>query len=81
MQHAGATIRVGPELELTSYGYKDHILEQDTTAHAYINAERWLKEKKLKYALSGLSPSVQDLSETQTMNMILIDTLKVYELG
>jgi predicted amidohydrolase len=33
---AGATVRVGPELELTGYGCEDHFLEQDTTAHAYV---------------------------------------------
>jgi NAD+ synthase (glutamine-hydrolysing) len=33
---AGATIRVGPELELMGYCCEEHFLEQDTTAHVYI---------------------------------------------
>lgn len=32
---AGATIRIGPELEITGYGCEDHFLEQDTITHAW----------------------------------------------
>ncbi|XP_031500361.1 glutamine-dependent NAD(+) synthetase isoform X2 [Nymphaea colorata] len=31
----GATIRVGPELEITGYGCEDHFFEPDTVAHAW----------------------------------------------
>ena len=31
---AGATYRVGPELEITGYGCEDHFLESDTCMHA-----------------------------------------------
>lgn len=30
----GATIRLGPELEITGYGCEDHFLELDTVTHA-----------------------------------------------
>jgi NAD+ synthase (glutamine-hydrolysing) len=33
---ADATVRVGPEFELTGYGCEDHFLGEDTTAHAYV---------------------------------------------
>jgi NAD+ synthase (glutamine-hydrolysing) len=33
---ADATVRVGPEFELTGYGCVDHFLGEDTTAHAYV---------------------------------------------
>eukprot|EP00980_Cylindrotheca_fusiformis_P009067 scaffold1956_cov109-Cylindrotheca_fusiformis.AAC.2 len=32
---AGATYRLGPELELSGYGCEDHFLEQDTFAHCW----------------------------------------------
>ncbi|XP_074307630.1 glutamine-dependent NAD(+) synthetase-like [Silene latifolia] len=32
---AGATIRLGPELEITGYGCEDHFLELDTINHAW----------------------------------------------
>jgi NAD+ synthase (glutamine-hydrolysing) len=32
---AGATFRVGPELELCGYGCEDHFLEGDTQKHSY----------------------------------------------
>ncbi|XP_057773674.1 glutamine-dependent NAD(+) synthetase-like isoform X2 [Salvia miltiorrhiza] len=32
---ASATIRLGPELEITGYGCEDHFLEQDTITHAW----------------------------------------------
>lgn len=31
---AGATIRLGPELEITGYGCEDHFLERDTVTHS-----------------------------------------------
>lgn len=31
---AGASIRLGPELEITGYGCEDHFLESDTVDHA-----------------------------------------------
>ncbi|WOK99797.1 hypothetical protein Cni_G08509 [Canna indica] len=31
----GATLRIGPELEITGYGCEDHFLEQDTVTHAW----------------------------------------------
>lgn len=33
-KEAGATLRIGPELEITGYGCEDHFLEQDTVTHA-----------------------------------------------
>ena len=32
---AGATLRVGPELEITGYGCLDHFLESDTYLHSW----------------------------------------------
>lgn len=32
---AGATIRVGPELEIPGYGCEDHFLEMDTEIHSW----------------------------------------------
>jgi len=32
---AGATLRLGPELEIPGYGCEDHFLEEDTTAHSW----------------------------------------------
>uniref|UniRef100_A0A803LWN3 Glutamine-dependent NAD(+) synthetase n=1 Tax=Chenopodium quinoa TaxID=63459 RepID=A0A803LWN3_CHEQI len=42
---AGATIRLGPELEITGYGCEDHFLELDTVSHAkiiIIRPKMWL---------------------------------------
>lgn len=36
-KEAGATIRLGPELEITGYGCEDHFLELDTITHAYVH--------------------------------------------
>lgn len=32
---AGATLRVGPELEIPGYGCEDHFLEMDTEMHSW----------------------------------------------
>lgn len=34
-KEAGATLRVGPELEITGYGCLDHFLEGDTFLHSW----------------------------------------------
>ena len=34
-KHAGAVLRVGPELEITGYGCLDHFLESDTFLHSW----------------------------------------------
>lgn len=34
-QDAGATLRLGPELEIPGYGCEDHFLEEDTTQHSW----------------------------------------------
>ena len=32
---AGATLRIGPELEIPGYGWEDHFLEMDTVQHSW----------------------------------------------
>jgi NAD+ synthase (glutamine-hydrolysing) len=34
-REAGATLRLGPELEISGYGCEDHFLEEDTTQHSW----------------------------------------------
>ncbi|KAF2800688.1 glutamine-dependent NAD(+) synthetase with GAT domain-containing protein [Melanomma pulvis-pyrius CBS 109.77] len=41
----GATLRVGPELEITGYGCLDHFLEGDTYLHAWEMLKRILENK------------------------------------
>eukprot|EP00475_Leptophrys_vorax_P032561 TRINITY_DN5040_c0_g1_i1.p1 TRINITY_DN5040_c0_g1~~TRINITY_DN5040_c0_g1_i1.p1 ORF type:complete len:716 (+),score=148.75 TRINITY_DN5040_c0_g1_i1:37-2148(+) len=38
----GATVRLGPELEISGYGCEDHFLEQDTFFHAWESLHRIL---------------------------------------
>ena len=42
---AGATLRVGPELEITGYGCLDHFLESDTFLHSWDSIAAILKDK------------------------------------
>lgn len=36
-KEAGASIRLGPELEIPGYGCEDHFLELDTVNHSYVS--------------------------------------------
>ncbi|KAF2085239.1 glutamine-dependent NAD(+) synthetase [Saccharata proteae CBS 121410] len=44
---AGATLRVGPELEITGYGCLDHFLEADTYLHSWEMIAEILKNREL----------------------------------
>lgn len=44
-KEAGATYRLGPELELSGYGCEDHFLEADTFAHCWESLVRLLVEE------------------------------------
>lgn len=35
-KEAGASVRLGPELEIPGYGCEDHFLELDTVNHSYV---------------------------------------------
>jgi len=43
-KEAKATLRVGPELEITGYGCLDHFLESDTFLHSWEMIARILKD-------------------------------------
>jgi predicted amidohydrolase len=43
-KEAQATLRVGPELEITGYGCLDHFLESDTFLHSWEMIARILKD-------------------------------------
>lgn len=43
-KEAKATLRVGPELEITGYGCLDHFLESDTFLHSWEMVARILKD-------------------------------------
>lgn len=44
----GATLRVGPELEITGYGCYDHFLESDTFLHSWEMLARILKDSSCR---------------------------------
>jgi len=37
-KEAGASVRLGPELEIPGYGCEDHFLELDTVNHSYVSS-------------------------------------------
>jgi NAD+ synthase (glutamine-hydrolysing) len=43
----GATLRVGPELEITGYGLLDHFLESDVFLHSWEMVARILSDREL----------------------------------
>lgn len=47
-KEAKATLRVGPELEITGYGCLDHFLESDTFLHSWEMIARILKDPKCR---------------------------------
>jgi NAD+ synthase (glutamine-hydrolysing) len=46
-KRAGATYRLGPELEVSGYGCEDHFLEADTFAHCWESLVELLVERKI----------------------------------
>lgn len=67
----GATVRVGPELEVTGYGCEDAFYEMDTTHHSWQVVARIL-EKGYKDILINIGmPVVRDSATYNCMVVIL----------
>lgn len=56
---SGATVRVGPELEITGYGCEDHFLEPDTITHAWECLKDILAEDLTKGILCNIGMPVE----------------------
>ncbi|KZT07503.1 glutamine-dependent NAD(+) synthetase with GAT domain-containing protein [Laetiporus sulphureus 93-53] len=54
----GATLRVGPELEITGYGCQDHFLEGDTALHSYEVLAKILESEEAKGILCDIGMPV-----------------------
>ncbi|KAJ1957299.1 glutamine-dependent NAD(+) synthetase, partial [Dipsacomyces acuminosporus] len=46
-KHAGAKLRIGPELEIPGYGCYDHFLEGDTVLHSWEVLAKLLEDRSL----------------------------------
>jgi len=53
-KEAGATLRVGPELEITGYGLLDHHLEADTFLHSWEMLAKILTNRGMCRRYSGV---------------------------
>lgn len=56
---AGATLRVGPELEITGYGCLDHFLEGDTYLHSWEMLARILQDAECQDILLDIGMPVR----------------------
>ena len=56
-KEAKATLRVGPELEITGYGCLDHFLESDTFLHSWEMIARILKDPSCRDIILDIGES------------------------
>ncbi|XP_021724465.1 glutamine-dependent NAD(+) synthetase-like [Chenopodium quinoa] len=74
---AGATIRLGPELEITGYGCEDHFLELDTVSHAWeclkeILLEDWTDGILCSFGMPVINGSARYNCQVLCMNRKII---------
>lgn len=69
----GASIRVGPELEVTGYGCMDHFLEQDLYLHCWQMVERILSDISLHGILIDIGMPVQHRNVRYNCRLICLD--------
>ncbi|EIW67818.1 hypothetical protein TREMEDRAFT_39964 [Tremella mesenterica DSM 1558] len=69
----GATIRVGPELEIPGYGCLDHFLEGDTVLHSWEVLARILQSEEAKGIVCDIGMPVMHKNTTYNCRVAIYD--------
>ncbi|KAH9839955.1 glutamine-dependent NAD synthetase with GAT domain-containing protein [Rhodofomes roseus] len=69
----GATLRVGPELEITGYGCQDHFLEGDTGLHSWEVLAKILESEDAKGILCDIGMPVTHKNVIYNCRVIIYD--------
>ncbi|KAK7745685.1 hypothetical protein SLS62_009651 [Diatrype stigma] len=76
-KEAGASLRVGPELEICGYGCLDHLLEQDLYLHSWQCLETILKNKDCYDILLDIGMPVLHRNNRFNCRVVLQGAIKV----
>ncbi|KAH9933494.1 glutamine-dependent NAD synthetase with GAT domain-containing protein [Fomitopsis serialis] len=69
----GATLRVGPELEITGYGCQDHFLEGDTALHSWEVLAKILESDEAKGILCDIGMPITHKNVIYNCRVIIYD--------